>query len=156
MQAPREGKMAVVRNRRAMITAVAPIDADEQGRFRLVDVEYTHGFGVEADEVLWGLEPGAELLEPAALPKVGQTPPKDPRELNAIVRAARWSALTSSLPFSALFEERPPLSPPLQKSRHARAPRLSAAPRAAQVAGDRLLTSFKKRLLSARQPGVNS
>ncbi len=113
MQAPREGMMAVVRNRRAMITAVAPFDADEQGRFHLVDVEYTDGLGMEADQVLWEVEPGAEVLEPAALPKVGQTPPMDPREFDAMVRAARWSALTPSLPFSGLIEERPPLAAPL-------------------------------------------
>lgn len=65
MPAPREGMMAVVRNRRAMIAAVAPFDADEQGRFHLVDVEYTDGLGVEVDQVLWEVEPGAEVLEPA-------------------------------------------------------------------------------------------
>ena len=105
--------MAVVRNRRAMITAVAPFDADEQGRFHLVDVEYTDGLGVEADQVLWEVEPGREVLEPAALPKVGDTAPMDPREFDAMVRAARWSALTPSLPFSGLVEERPPLAAPL-------------------------------------------
>lgn len=113
MQAPREGMMAVVRNRRAMITGVAPFDADEQGRFHLVDVEYTDGLGAEADQVLWEVEPGAEVLEPAALPKVGSTAPMDPRELDAMVRAARWSALTPSLPFSGLAEDRPPLAAPL-------------------------------------------
>ncbi len=105
--------MAVVRNRRAVITAVAPFDADEQGRFHLVDVEYTDGLGVEADQVLWEVEPGREVLEPAALPKVGDTAPMDPREFDAMVRAARWSALTPSLPFSGLVEERPPLAAPL-------------------------------------------
>jgi superfamily II DNA or RNA helicase len=113
VQHPREGMMAVVRNRRAMITAVAPFDADEHGRFHLVDVEYTDGLGLEADQVLWEVEPGAEVLEPAALPKVGETAPMDPRELDAMVRAARWSALTPSLPFSGLAEDRPPLAAPL-------------------------------------------
>lgn len=113
MQQPREGMMAIVRNRRAMITAVAPFDAEEQGRFHLVDVEYTDGLGVESDQVLWEVEPGREVLEPAALPNLGDTSPMDPREFDAMVRAARWSALTPSLPFSGLVEERPPLAAPL-------------------------------------------
>ena len=51
--APREGMMAVVRNRRAMITGVRPFDADEHGRFHLVELDYTDGLGAESDEVLW-------------------------------------------------------------------------------------------------------
>ena len=110
---PREGMMAVVRNRRAMIMGVQPFDADEAGRFHLVDVEYTDGTGVETDQVLWEVEVGAEILEPAALPRVEHTAPMDPRELDAMVRASRWSALTPSLPFSGLDEDRPPLAAPL-------------------------------------------
>ena len=94
--------MAVVRNRRALITGVQPFDADEQGRFHLVEVEYTDGVGAETDQVLWEVEPGTEVLEPAALPRVERTAPMDPREFDAMVRAARWSALTPSLPFSGL------------------------------------------------------
>ncbi|MBI2565608.1 MAG: hypothetical protein HYV63_01070 [Candidatus Schekmanbacteria bacterium] len=44
---PREGMMAVVRNRRAMITDVQPYDAAEHGRFHLVEVDYTDGLGQE-------------------------------------------------------------------------------------------------------------
>lgn len=40
---PREGMMAVIRNRRALITGVQAFDADERGRFHLVEVEYTDG-----------------------------------------------------------------------------------------------------------------
>ena len=35
---PREGMMAIVRNRRAMITGVQPYDAEEHGHFHLVEV----------------------------------------------------------------------------------------------------------------------
>lgn len=105
--------MAVVRNRRAMILGVQPFDADEAGRYHLVEVEYTDGTGVETDELLWEVEPGTEVLEPAALPRVEQTAPMDPREFDAMVRASRWSALTPSLPFSGLDEDRPPLAAPL-------------------------------------------
>ena len=46
---PREGMMAVVRNRRALITAVRPFDADEAGRLHLVEVDYSDGIGAESD-----------------------------------------------------------------------------------------------------------
>lgn len=110
---PREGMMAVIRNRRAMIAGVQPFDADEAGRYHLVEVEYTDGTGAEADQVLWEVEPGTEVLEPAALPRVEDTAPMDPREFDAMVRASRWSALTPSLPFSGLDDDRPPLAAPL-------------------------------------------
>ncbi len=110
---PREGMMAMVRNRRALITGVLPFDAGEQKRTHLVEVEYTDGLGAETDQVLWEVEPGTTVLEPAALPRVDATPPMDLRELDAMVRAARWSALTPSLPFSGLTEDQPPLAAPL-------------------------------------------
>jgi superfamily II DNA or RNA helicase len=110
---PREGMMAVVRNRRAMITGVQPFDADEGGRYHLVEVEYSDGAGVETDQLLWEVELGTDVLEPAALPRIDDTSPMDPREFDAMVRAARWSALTPSLPFSGLNEDRPPLASPL-------------------------------------------
>lgn len=110
---PREGMMAVVRNRRAMIMGVQPFDADEAGRYHLVEVEYTDGTGAETDEVLWEVEPGTDVLEPAALPRVEHTAPMEPREFDAMVRASRWSALTPSLPFSGLDDDRPPLAAPL-------------------------------------------
>jgi hypothetical protein len=72
-------------------------------------VEYTDGTGVESDTFLWEVEPGTDVLSPATLPNVASTPPMDPRELDAMVRAARWAALTPSLPFSGLAEDRPPL-----------------------------------------------
>lgn len=49
---PREGMMAVVRNRRAMITGVQAFDAEDSGRFHLAEVEYTDGTGVESDTFL--------------------------------------------------------------------------------------------------------
>ena len=104
--------MAVVRNRRAMITGVQPFDA-ATGRHYLVEVEYSDGVGVETDQLLWEVEPGRDVLEPSALPRVGDTAPMDVREFDAMVRATRWSALTPSLPFSGLDEDRPPIASPL-------------------------------------------
>jgi superfamily II DNA or RNA helicase len=130
---PREGMMAVVRNRRAMITGVQPFDADEHGRFHLVEVEYSDGIGVETDQLLWEVEPGTEVLEPAALPHVERTSPMDPREFDAMVRAARWSALTPSLPFSGLKEDRPPLASPLYGAIHPEAYQLVPVLRALEM-----------------------
>ena len=110
---PREGMMAVVRQRRAMITAVDAAPGDERGEFHLVDVEYTDGLGAETDRLLWEVEPDTEVVEPSALPRVGETAPMDPLEFDAMVRAARWSALTPSLPFSGLDQDRPPVAAPL-------------------------------------------
>jgi superfamily II DNA or RNA helicase len=125
--------MAVVRNRRALVTGVHPFDADERGRFHLVEVEYTDGLGAETDQVLWEVEPGSEVLEPAALPQVASQPPMDPREFDAMVRAARWSALTPSLPFSGLAEDRPPLAAPLFGAIHPEAYQLVPVLRALEM-----------------------
>ncbi len=130
---PREGMMAVVRNRRALITGVQPFDADEQGRLHLVEVEYTDGVGAETDQVLWEVEPGTDVLEPAALPRVDATAPMEPREFDAMVRAARWSALTPSLPFSGLTEDRPPLAAPLFGAIHPEAYQLVPVLRALEM-----------------------
>lgn len=110
---PREGMMAQVRNRLATIIGVTPYDAHEAGRYHLVDVEYADGLGAESEQLLWEVEPDKRVMEPLALPKVGESPPMPPQEFDAMVRAARWSALTPSLPFSGLADERPPLAAPL-------------------------------------------
>lgn len=113
VKTPREGMMAVVRNRRAMITRVEPFDADEAGRFHLVEVEYSESHGLESEQILWEVEPSTDLQEPGTLPRVHDDPPMDVREFDAMVRTTRWSALTPSLPFSGLNEDRPPLASPL-------------------------------------------
>jgi superfamily II DNA or RNA helicase len=125
--------MAVIRNRRALITGVQAFDADERGRFHLVEVEYTDGVGAETDQVLWEVEANPEVLEPSALPRVDSAAPMDPRELDAMVRAARWSALTPSLPFSGLDEDRPPLAAPLFGAIHPEAYQLVPVLRALEM-----------------------
>ena len=49
---PREGMMAVVRNRRAMITGVQPYDVVEYGRFYLVEVDYTNDLNAKSDQLI--------------------------------------------------------------------------------------------------------
>lgn len=94
---PRPGMVATVRNRRGLITSVAPFAAAEQGIVHLVGVEYFDPDGSPDDQLLWEREPGATLLPPAALPAVSGHPAMLPDELDAMVRAARWSALTPYL-----------------------------------------------------------
>jgi len=130
---PREGMMAVVRNRRALITGVQPFDAGEAGRLHLVEVEYTDGVGAETDQLLWEVEQNTNVLEPAALPRVDATAPMELREFDAMVRAARWSALTPSLPFSGLTEDRPPLAAPLFGAIHPEAYQLVPVLRALEM-----------------------
>lgn len=125
--------MAVVRNRRALVTGVQPFDADQHGRFHLVEVEYTDGLGAETDQLLWEVEPGRDVLEPAALPQISSHPPMEVREFDAMVRAARWSALTPSLPFSGLTEDRPPLAAPLFGAIHPEAYQLVPVLRALEM-----------------------
>lgn len=125
--------MAVVRNRRAMITGVQPFDADEHGRYHLVELEYTDGLGAETDQVLWEVELGTEVLEPATLPRVHDTSPMEPREYDAMVRAGRWAALTPSLPFSGLAEDRPALASPLFGAIHPEAYQLVPVLRALEM-----------------------
>ena len=85
--------MAIVRNRRAMITGVQPYDAEEHGRFHLVEVDYADGQGAESDQLLWEVEPGTQVVEPSTLPLVESMQQMDLREFDAMVRAARWSVL---------------------------------------------------------------
>lgn len=94
---PRVGMLAKLRNRRGLVVAVDPFDASPEGRFHLVRVEYTESDGVAEDTVIWEREHGCELLEPHALPRVEAEPPMPAADFEALVRAARWSALTPFL-----------------------------------------------------------
>ena len=97
-QHPRPGMMATIRNRRGLIATVEPFDSPE-GRLHLVRVEYTDSDGVAEDTVLWEREHGRDLLEPNALPQVQSEPSMEPREFDALVRAARWGG-TDAVPAS--------------------------------------------------------
>jgi len=95
---PREGQMATVRNRRALISQVKPFDTRD-GRLHLVELEYTDTEGALTDSVVWEREVGAKAHEPGALPNVHDSLPMVPaRTFDALVRASRWSALTPFLP----------------------------------------------------------
>ncbi|RME52743.1 MAG: DNA helicase [Deltaproteobacteria bacterium] len=86
--------LATIRNRRGIVTSVEPYDASPEGRLHLVRIEYTDADGAPEDTVLWEREHNASLLEPTALPRVGEAAPMPPAEFDALVRACRWSAVT--------------------------------------------------------------
>ncbi|WP_428266022.1 DISARM system SNF2-like helicase DrmD [Haliangium sp.] len=94
---PREGMMAIVRNRRAVIARVKPM-ATQDGQLHLVELEYTDLDGGQPDDtVIWERELGARVIEPGALPDVAAEPPMPGVEHDALLRACRWSALTPFL-----------------------------------------------------------
>lgn len=86
--------IATVRNRRGLITSVEPYDTPTEGRLHLVRVEYTDHDGGPDDVLLWERERNATLLEPTALPRVGDEAPMPAADFDALVRATRWTALT--------------------------------------------------------------
>ncbi|MNX40898.1 RNA polymerase-associated protein RapA [compost metagenome] len=111
---PREGMMALVRNRRGLIANVEafPPDPGPEGRLHLVRIAYTDPDGSREESLIWEREAGARLIESQALPAVTETPPMDGREFNALVRASRWSALTPTLELAGLHEDQPMLASP--------------------------------------------
>ena len=84
--------LATVRNRRGVVAAVEPFDG-ETGRLHLVHLEYQDNRTPSEERLLWELEPKGELLEPNALPDPASAA-MPPDEFDALVRAARWTALS--------------------------------------------------------------
>lgn len=90
---PREGMLAAVRNRRGLIATVEPYSHPVAGVQHLVTVEYLEPAPPHEERLVWELEAGTELQEGTALPRVADLPPMRPGDLDALVRAARWTAL---------------------------------------------------------------
>ena len=88
--------LATVRNRSGVVAAVEPFDG-ETGRLHLVHVEYKDSRSPVDERLLWELEPGCTLLEPTALPDAGNTDAMSPGDFDALLRAARWTALSPYL-----------------------------------------------------------
>ena len=93
---PRAGMLATVRNRRGVVAAVEPFDGDA-GRLHLVHLEYQDNRAPSEERLLWELEPKRNLLEPNALPDPAITDAMPAEEFDALVRAARWTALSPYL-----------------------------------------------------------
>ncbi len=93
---PRHGMLATVRNRRGTVTAVDPFDG-ETGRLHLVHLDYQDGGSPSTERLLWELEPRKTLLEPTALPDAYGADPMPAADFDALLRAARWTALSPYL-----------------------------------------------------------
>ena len=93
---PRAGMLATVRNRRGVVAAVEPFDG-ESGRLHLVHLEYQDNRAPSEERLLWELEPKRNLLEPNALPDPANADAMPAEEFDALVRAARWTALSPYL-----------------------------------------------------------
>ena len=95
MRNPRVGMLAIVRKRRAVISEVKPFSG-EKGVVHLVRLDYKDEHRPETEEVIWELEPARLLLEPNELPR-SSDPPIPGDDFDALVRAARWSAISPYL-----------------------------------------------------------
>ena len=109
---PRAGMLATVRNRSGVVAAVEPFDG-AGGRLHLVHVEYKDSGSPAAERLLWELEPGRTLLEPTALPDAGSSDAMAGTDFDALLRAARWTALSPYLDFDGRGQpgREPPVSP---------------------------------------------
>ncbi len=92
---PEAGMLAIVRKRRGIITEVREFDG-ANGRYHLVRLDYKDDARPVSEELLWELEPAKRLLEPSALPQTS-SPPMPIQDFDALVRAARWTAVTPYL-----------------------------------------------------------
>ena len=93
---PRVGMFATVRNRRGVVAAVEPFDGDT-GRLHLVHLEYKDDQFPNEEQLLWELEPRRRLLEPTALPNATTSDPMPAEDIDALLRAARWTAASPYL-----------------------------------------------------------
>ncbi len=110
---PRVGIVAIVRNRRGVISSVTPQDG-HRGRLHLVRVEYKDEHLPPAEDLIWELEPRRRLLEPAALPEPSRSDPMPVEDFDAVLRAARWTAASPYLdPDGDGPLDRLPISSPL-------------------------------------------
>jgi len=103
---------ATVRNRRGIVSGVEPYDG-ERGRLHLVHLDYKDDQLPHEEKLLWELEPRAHLLEPTALPSASASSPMAGEDLDALLRACRWTAARPYLdPDGEGPVERLPISSP--------------------------------------------
>ena len=113
---PRTGMLATVRNRVGVIAAVEPFDGDA-GRIHLVHLEYQDDHAPGEERLLWELEPKRNLLEPTALPDPSQADAMNPEDFDALLRAARWTALSPYVdPSGEGISSRQPVASPFHGS----------------------------------------
>ena len=113
---PRNGMLATVRNRVGVIAAVEPFDGDN-GRIHLVHLEYQDDHAPGEERLLWELEPKRNLLEPTDLPDPARADAMSPEDFDALLRAARWTALSPYVdPSGEGISSRQPVASPFHGS----------------------------------------
>src|SRR5947208_15682302 len=99
---PEQGQLVTVRQRQYVVTEVArsaldpgPLRTPGHGPQHLVTLASIEDDALgEELQVFWELEPGARVLEKAALPEAGGF--DDPERLDAFLDAVRWGAASSA------------------------------------------------------------
>ncbi len=110
---PREGALAILRNRRGLVTSVQPSSTPHEERVHLVSIEYTDSSGPLEDHLVWEREIEARIIEPTILPPVATEPPMPADEFDALVRATRWTAISPFIdPDGEGILERLPIASP--------------------------------------------
>ena len=113
---PRNGMLATVRNRVGVIASVEPFDGDN-GRIHLVHLEYQDDHAPGEERLLWELEPKRNLLEPTDLPDPARADAMSPEDFDALLRAARWTALSPYVdPSGEGISSRQPVASPFHGS----------------------------------------
>jgi len=92
---PKVGMLTIIRRRRGIISEVREFDG-ENGRLHFVRIDYKDDFRPTSEDLLWELEPSKILLEPNEIPQSSDLPMRDD-DFNALVRAARWTAINPYL-----------------------------------------------------------
>jgi len=108
---PQVGMLAIVRKRRGIISEVREFDSYE-GRLHLVQIDYKDDQRPASEKLVWELEPHRHLLPPGDLPSASSSP-MQAEDFDALIRAARWTAITPYLNTEAENEmERLPVTSP--------------------------------------------
>jgi len=93
---PEQGQLVTVRQRRYVVTEIAkstlpgrPLKVSANGVQHLITLSSVEDDALgEELQVIWEIEPGAEVIEKVALPE--PTGLDDPKELDAFLDAVRW------------------------------------------------------------------
>lgn len=109
---PRNGMLAIVRNRRGIISDVRLFGANEKGTYHLVHVDYKDDHLPTGEDLVWELEPHSQVMQPNQLPS-SSSQPMPVEDFDALVRAARWTAISPYLDpdESGPLDRMPPAAP---------------------------------------------
>lgn len=99
---PEQGQLVTVRQRRYVVTEVAkstlpdrPLQVSANGAQHLITLSSVEDDALgEELQVIWEIEPGAEVNEKVALPE--PTGMDEPKQLDAFLDAVRWGAASSA------------------------------------------------------------